>query len=1450
MRAKLLWLVGLALLLMPAINAQTAQAAYTARIQGTVLDAASGAPIENAEISVAGGYRTFSAPDGTFAFEAVALTEAVGVVTVTVSAESYGTYTLQDTPILGNDTMLLTVELTAEAQFYDAGGLQSISQVSDPTALDEPQLYDEFTAQADSAVGGNEPFFWSHSVIPPTIRVAISGRTRCGERNSSGVFVYYPVQRVDTLDFKQYTKNVLPSEWINSWNGASLRAGAVAVKMYAWWKINIGPRTRDGFTFDVWGDTCDQMYIPGREFASTNAAIEDTWNYIMRFNGQVGRIHYTATDEVCQANNLSPCMSQWGSKALGDQGYDWGAILRHYYGSSVEILFVGGPPAANTNLVRNSNFSGGTTEWTTSGDMPTPSTVNGALSVSRGSGGGVVYQPLGYSAQFGWPFNIQLDLSNQSSGVKTVTVRLRATDSEAGAIACTFPLPASTGMQTYLMQGVAGATWSGLRFEVVLDTPDSTIWIDNVYAAYSPALGVTQTQCIRPAPLNDLFINRTALPAEGTTTSYALNGASVSQDDPALTCLGSPRDYADSVWFQYTPGASGTVQFNTAGSNFDGVLAVFTGNSPGSLTQIGCNDNFSSQTRTAYLSLNLSGGTTYTVLLARRGAAASSLTLMTLNVNRLGLLAPGGSVTANNGNPTYIWPNVSADYYYLYVAVYGGAQVINEVLASNTTLCSGALCQLDATTLRDQYRLNVGSYVVYMNTWKNGTPGAVVGPFVFTVQANPPGLVTMGAVTGTDTSRPTFNWTLNDAAATATRFWLYLAPSANLGAPVFHQEFSRAQACGSSSGTTCGVPSPVDLPNGVGYSAFVGACGVGGCATTGGPYNNGYAGPATFAVGVPQPNLPADFRVEVNQGRPTLIWDDDPKAVRYSVAISTEAWRWLYFQPHPRTEALCSGGECRLTPDLNVTNGRYHYYVNAEGVGGASTGGPYNNGYAAVEFVEINFAAPTAPGTFIAPVGNITSANPTFEWPTQPGATGYQLWVGTVTPSFQTRYLQWQVAGGAICTPHPGICRVRPTLNLPPGEYAWNLLAAGPGGSSSWGSGMAFTISGGAPGTLTLTAPTGTISVFNPEFTWVDQPSAERYHLWLGNPAVTETLHDQWYNRADVCTSGVCRVIVPALSLTNRAYLWNVRASNAGGTGAWTPNGQSFTVTVPLPAAPQMLAPADDAVIHATNRPTFSWTTVSNSQGYYLQVLDSTNVPVYERIHYATEAVCSAESCTVQVDQPITYGLYRWRVVPGNVNGAGTSTPWRDFMALSVNTQPMAAQMGDARLLREGNWTATTDAEAFGGDLLQNQSTDAGMPSVTLSFIGTQVDVVYLAAPGLGSFTVEIDGVALQTVDTNAPEIRYGQITTVRGLAQGTHTVRIIAQGQITLDAVVVDGEILTSIPVTPTAPPAVEATPEATPEPTPLPVEITPEATPQAAPTEPPAVETTPEATAESFEG
>jgi hypothetical protein len=161
--------------------------------------------------------------------------------------------------------------------------------------------------------------------------------------------------RVDTISLERYVKGVLPHEWIRSWHGESLRAGAIAIRTYAAsWIHNGGKYT----CADLDDTTASQVY-KDETFTVTNTAVDATASTFVMKNGLPVFAEYSAENGHPTATGISdsPCAGrarfghgrgtcQWGSQRWASQhakSHSW--ILTHYYPGST-VVKVGGSQTA------------------------------------------------------------------------------------------------------------------------------------------------------------------------------------------------------------------------------------------------------------------------------------------------------------------------------------------------------------------------------------------------------------------------------------------------------------------------------------------------------------------------------------------------------------------------------------------------------------------------------------------------------------------------------------------------------------------------------------------------------------------------------------------------------------------------------------------------------------------------------------------------------------------------------------------------------------------------------------------------------------------------------------------------------------------------------------------------------------------------------------------------
>lgn len=111
-----------------------------------------------------------------------------------------------------------------------------------------------------------------------------------------------------------------------------------------------------------------------------------------------------------------------------------------------------------------------------------------------------------------------------------------------------------------------------------------------------------------------------------------------------------------SVWWRWTAPANGTHTFSTAGSSFDTILAVYTGNSLSSLSRIASDDD-SGGGRASQVTFNAVAGTTYHIAVDGYGSGTGNI-LLSLTQSLLPIVSsfspssgrPGTAVTINGFN--------------------------------------------------------------------------------------------------------------------------------------------------------------------------------------------------------------------------------------------------------------------------------------------------------------------------------------------------------------------------------------------------------------------------------------------------------------------------------------------------------------------------------------------------------------------------------------------------------------------------------------------------------------------------------------------------------------------------------------------------------------------------------------------------------------------------------
>ncbi len=143
--------------------------------------------------------------------------------------------------------------------------------------------------------------------------------------------------------------------------------------------------------------------------------------------------------------------------------------------------------------------------------------------------------------------------------------------------------------------------------------PSATPIPSPTWTWYTPS--TQSTLPVDPAPANDDFNSAVPIDALPFSSIISTTGATSASDDPAMTASGDR--HSSSVWYRLLVPSAGTVKASTLGSDYDTVLAVFTG-ARGGLTLVASNDDARPSVQ-AEVTFSAQAGTAYHIEVAQYG---------------------------------------------------------------------------------------------------------------------------------------------------------------------------------------------------------------------------------------------------------------------------------------------------------------------------------------------------------------------------------------------------------------------------------------------------------------------------------------------------------------------------------------------------------------------------------------------------------------------------------------------------------------------------------------------------------------------------------------------------------------------------------------------------------------------------------------------------------------
>lgn len=238
---------------------------------------------------------------------------------VTVRADGYETLTIRGTEVLAGVTAIQPARMIPLA---DDEGLRENIYIPDHTlyGVYPPKIAeDEIKPMNESG-----EIVLSRVVVPQTIVVHDGVPTDASAKD------YY-------VPYRDYIKNVASSEIYATWPQATIVANVLAIMSFTLNRVYTEWYRNQGYDFTITSSTAfDHKWIYGRDIFDTISVIVDDIfdNYLARPG-----VRQPILTQYCDGRQVT-CpnwMTQWGSCALGEQGYSPIEILRYYYGDSIYI---------------------------------------------------------------------------------------------------------------------------------------------------------------------------------------------------------------------------------------------------------------------------------------------------------------------------------------------------------------------------------------------------------------------------------------------------------------------------------------------------------------------------------------------------------------------------------------------------------------------------------------------------------------------------------------------------------------------------------------------------------------------------------------------------------------------------------------------------------------------------------------------------------------------------------------------------------------------------------------------------------------------------------------------------------------------------------------------------------------------------------------------------------
>ena len=358
---------------------------------------------------------------------------------------------------------------------------------------------------------------------------------------------------------------------------------------------------------------------------------------------------------------------------------------------------------------------------------------------------------------------------------------------------------------------------------------------------------------------------------------------------------------------------------------------------------------------------------------------------------------------------------------------------------------------------------------------------------------------------------------------------------------------------------------------------------------------------------------------------PQFQWKPISGATNYNIELYRNS---ALYTSTTVTNSACSSTICQVRLSNNLPFGSYYWRVKVYIEGSWNTFSSY-----------MYFTRVAPPPVLISPSGITYFVYPTFTWSRIEGATSYSVQVYTNNSLVINKTVTSSVCGTTYCSvvigPLPYIS-----------QYTWRVNSY-VGGWQTWSNYKNFTRLNPIP---TLIAPSGQITIPNPQFQWKPITGATNYNIELYR---NSALHTSMTLTNSACSSTICQVRL-SNDLPVGSYFWRVKVYIEG---SWKPFSPFTYFTRPQPA-PVLVSPS--GTISVVN-PLFRWYPSPEATNYNIELYRNSSLYTYMTL---PKTACSSAICQVRLSDNLPLGNYLWRVKAYGSCSWGPFSPYKRFTLL------------------------------------------------------------------------------------------------------------------------------------------------------------------------------------------